>query len=735
MGMSSKVEIHPLLLLCSLVCITYSSASVTKPGCQSQCGGVAIPYPFGTVEGCYRDRWFSLTCNTSFDPPKLFIGKSDIEVSHISYTELNLKNFIARQCLNSSGQVVRESNAFIEVAEEAPFVFSTRNKFTAVGCDTVAVIVGTKGLNYTGGCLSVCANKETVTNGSCSGVGCCQTSIPKGLKKYSVGLSSLNRHNQSWSFNPCSYGFVVEEKAYNFTVRDLSDPDFVSRLKQTSVVLDWAIGKEKCEQAQRNSTTYACGKHTSCSNSDNGPGYGCSCVEGYEGNPYLPDGCHDTDECQDPSKNDCEGICHDIAGSFYCSCPKGTHGDGRKDGKGCIPDSQQVPLKKIILGIGLSLVFVVIGGYWLYQAWRKRKLMNLREKFFKQNGGLLLQQQLSKHESIQETMKIFSAGELERATENFAETHILGRGGYGTVYRGVLTDQRVVAIKKSKVVDDTQIEQFINEVAILSQINHRNVVKLMGCCLETEVPLLVYEFVSNGTLFHHIHECCSLSWKSRLRIAAETAGALAYLHSAASVPIFHRDVKATNILLDSNYTAKVSDFGASRLVPLEKAQITTLVQGTLGYLDPEYMQTSQLTDKSDVYSFGVVLVELLTGELPLCFKRSQEERSLAMYFLSAMKNDSLFQIVEPRALEEGGTFQVQSVAEVAKRCLRLKGEERPTMKEVAALLEGLVLANSTHPWASHDVHEEANTLLHEPSYTGDYSLNSYVMSTALEAPR
>jgi serine/threonine protein kinase len=319
-----------------------------------------------------------------------------------------------------------------------------------------------------------------------------------------------------------------------------------------------------------------------------------------------------------------------------------------------------------------------------------------------------------------ETTTIFSIEDLEKATNNYDQSRVLGQGGYGTVYKGVLPNNEVVAIKKSKICDQSQVEQFINEVIVLTQINHRNVVKLLGCCLETEVPLIVYEFITNGTLFDHIHDrslSSLLSWERRLKIAAETAGALAYLHSATSMPVIHRDVKTTNILLDDNYTAKVSDFGASRLVPLDCTQLTTLVQGTFGYLDPEYFHSSQLTEKSDVYSFGVVVAELLTGERALSFDRLESDRNLAMYFVSTIKEDRLLQILEDDIINEANTEQLKEVANLAKRCLRVRGEDRPTMKEVAMELEGLRIMEK-HPWGKADLYtEEDEYLLNAPTHS------------------
>ena len=232
------------------------------------------------------------------------------------------------------------------------------------------------------------------------------------------------------------------------------------------------------------------------------------------------------------------------------------------------------------ISTSLGFLFLLIGGWWSYKVVKKRNNIKRKENFFKRNGGLLLQQQLSSSEVNVEKTKLFNSKELEKATDHFNVNRILGQGGQGTVYKGMLVDGRIVAVKKSKVIDEAKLEEFINEVVILSQINHRNVVKLLGCCLETEVPLLVYEFILNGTLSHYLNgqnEEYPPTWDMHLRIANEVAGALFYLPSAASTPIYHRDIKTTNILLDDKYRAKIADFGTSRSITVDQTHLTTVV--------------------------------------------------------------------------------------------------------------------------------------------------------------
>jgi len=211
----------------------------------------------------------------------------------------------------------------------------------------------------------------------------------------------------------------------------------------------------------------------------------------------------------------------------------------------------------------------------------------------------------------------------------------------------------LLPLKKSRIVVQKEIDEFINEIAILSQINHRNIVKLFGCCLETEVPLLVYEFISNGTLYAHLHvddPQKPLLWKNRLQIAFEVASSLAYLHSAATTSVVHRDIKTTNILLDDWLIAKISDFGASRGISVDQSVVTTGITGTHGYLDPEYFYTGRLTEKSDAYNYGVILVELLTRKKPSVYM-SPEGVSLVAHFIMLLNQDKLSEML--KVAEEG----------------------------------------------------------------------------------
>ncbi|XP_058212206.1 wall-associated receptor kinase 1-like [Rhododendron vialii] len=732
----------------NLAAVTNNSFFVAKPDCQPKCGDITVPYPFGignaSSSGCSMSPWFNLTCDsTSYVPPKLFLGH--IEVLSINPTQVRVRNTVAARCYDqSTGAITHDKPAWMKWGDAWPYTISdTANKFTVVGCDAFALISGRhEGRNFSTGCLSVCSKSADVVAGDCTGIGCCQIKIPNGLKNFEGSLGRVYGQTKDLSFGSyCTYAFLGEQDSFKFNGEsDFNDwANFINRtLDNVPVVLDFVIGSQTCAEA-KNLSTSSCHDNTSCtdSNSEYYRGYLCSCKNGYKGNPYLSPGCTDIDECDNSGLilNNCHAnaTCTNTPGSFSCKCVDHYSGDGTANGTGCrpiVPKASQ--FSALTLGLSFGFLSLLISVTLLYFGIKRRKLIKLREKFFQQNGGLLMKQKISSIDgkSADQSTKFFTAEELKKVTNNYAKDRILGQGGYGVVYKGILPDQCVVAIKKSKVMDVSQVEQFINELLILTQVNHRNVVKVLGCCFESEVPELVYEYISNGTLYQHIHK--TLSWLTldhRLRIAIEAASALSYLHSAASIPIIHRDIKSANILLDSNYVAKIADFGASRLVPLDQTQVSTLVQGTIGYLDPEYLQSSQLTEKSDVYSFGVVLAELLTGKNPICLERSERERNLATYFILSMKENRLSQIWEPRVAREGTSEQLQAIAELVKRCLCLKSEERPLMKEVVMELEHLRKYRKD-PWVNQQSHEESESLLSEEAQVDPYTGPPISLSTS-----
>ncbi|CAI0553990.1 unnamed protein product [Linum tenue] len=287
--------------------------------------------------------------------------------------------------------------------------------------------------------------------------------------------------------------------------------------------------------------------------------------------------------------------------------------------------------------------------------------------------------------------------DIERATNGFSDKQRLGTGAYGTVYSGKLHNDECVAIKKIRHRDTDSIDQVMNEIKLLSSVSHPNLVRLLGCCIESGEQILVYEFMPNGTLCQHLQRerGKGLPWPIRLAVATETANAIAYLHSAVNPPIYHRDIKSSNILLDYNFKSKVADFGLSRLGLTENSHVSTAPQGTPGYLDPQYHQYFHLSDKSDVYSFGVVLVEIITGLKVVDFSRPHSEVNLAALAIDRIGRGGVDDIIDPYLEPHRDAWTLSSihnVAELAFRCLAFHRDMRPSMTEVAQELENIRLS-------------------------------------------
>ncbi|RZC44391.1 hypothetical protein C5167_037341 [Papaver somniferum] len=330
-----------------------------KAGCDATCGNISIPYPFGMITpggyGCSIDGagiGYQLFCNTSFQPPELFLGTGSIE------TELRIKTIQAIICYNKFGNVTLDKSVAWSDISVSRFKFSyTKNVFFAIGCKSYASIYGPNLQDYSISCSSDCNSRESVMDGSCFGQGCCQSTIPKGLNRYEIGILNSTSKDISAiaSFNPCSYGFIAEQNSYTFSASDILDgSNFISKGKDIPMVLDWAVGNKTCEEAEKDLTSFACQENSYCINSDNNPGYRCTCNNGYAGNPYLSPGCQDINECE--AQSPCVGICTNTMGSYNCSCPKGSLGDGRKGGSGCFQNNQKFPVLKISLVLGYTSV-------------------------------------------------------------------------------------------------------------------------------------------------------------------------------------------------------------------------------------------------------------------------------------------------------------------------------------------------------------------------------------------
>ncbi|KAK9069345.1 hypothetical protein SSX86_011247 [Deinandra increscens subsp. villosa] len=653
------------------------SLSKRRSECSTTCGNVTIHYPFGIEENCYLDPSYKISCNMTTG--RVSISGMNVDIVDISLNgHLRALSNVGRVCYtNTSKEVMNEKSG----TKLSRFPLSLgQNELTTFGCDIQSKIKSGKDVKAT--CATVfgeCSHKP-----SCSrNINCCQIRIEHLVPtNFFFRLHSQQNNTGRAGFTRCAYAFIVESGRYDFSSFDVYNLTS-ERLGSHEMLLDWTVGNTSCEEAKKNISSYLCRENSECSDSNNAIGYSCNCSVGYQGNPYLQPGCQDVNECEDTHLHGCTHICHNSVGSYTCLCPDDHSGDGRKNGTGCKRNGTNIHKLGLYIGASVGVVLTSLAMFLSYFLLKQRRRAKKKERLFERNGGTIIEKLLSESKGSTEIVKIFTEEVLKKATNNFSPNNIIGQGGFGTVFKGNLIDDTMVAIKKSKVIDLNQIGQFVNEVVLLSQINHPNIVKLVGCCLETDVPLLAYEYVLNETLYHHLHgksHGSSLTWSLRLNIAVETAGALAYMHSANK--IIHRDIKSSNILLNDDYSVKISDFGISRLVPHDKTQVSTAVQGTLGYIDPEYFSSGILTEKSDVYSFGVLLVELLTGEKVNSSGVIKRNRSLVDHFLLSLNEDILFEILDDQVKHDGSPDEFTRVAELVKSCLRLVGKERPTMQEV-----------------------------------------------------
>ncbi|WVZ90807.1 hypothetical protein U9M48_037069 [Paspalum notatum var. saurae] len=458
---ASSATLLPLLTVAALVSVSppwLPAADAAYCGEDQRCGSVEIHYPFGIGRGCYLDtgdgsRAFEVSCNRANGTATVDGGW--LELLHIDLTagKLRVRSRVSSACYNATSGYMDDRTTW-PYNSTAFRVSDADNVITVVGCDTLGYIGSQEGAvenRYVMGCNASCPGRgaparrppvaAAAAAAACDGTdGCCRTTIQKGISSFDFGFTGSNE-NRSDGLSPCGYAFLVERNMFKF--RETYDAT-TSELKNASrgggrepllpLVLDWAVGNLTCAEAEaeaeaaarKNKTRFACVSENSvCVNSTNGLGYLCNCSIGYRGNPYIEHGC------------------------------KGT-------------------------SVGVVVVSVVLSCTYAIQ--EKKRLAAIKQRYFKQHGGLLLFEEL-KSQARQgrgqqvRSFTIFTKTEVEEATGRFDERHVLGKGGNGTVYRGALRDGRAVAIKRCRVAaDERQRREFGKEVLILSQVNHRNIV-------------------------------------------------------------------------------------------------------------------------------------------------------------------------------------------------------------------------------------------------------------------
>ncbi|KAK1629729.1 hypothetical protein QYE76_004044 [Lolium multiflorum] len=721
-------QLLPILLLLAtthtIVAADTQQQPIALAGCPDKCGNISIPFPFGTKAGCFREG-FEVTCNYSFNPPRAFLaqdstfhivgygnysanysGRNYVDVMNYSQVPVELLDISAStselrgygavrsDCIDGYSKyddhLVKLQGTFLGWNGPKPFLLSPlRNVLMGVGWNVKPKMVLGGSIFTTTGYMLACLaymRYNVLTNGTCTGRGCCQTSFPPErdvnftINAFSVTFEpqKLLDDNDGMSTNsPCSYGMIVESSWYNFTSEDMFGRMVLANKYPRGVpfVLDFAIRNGSCPtEGQQPPQDYACiSGNSNCAKAASGDGYVCRCWDNYDGNPYITNGCQDVDECQHPHLYNCSSgsICKNTPGGYECPCKSGMRGNGKE---GACSENFPLPAK-VAVGLAASIVIIVLMVM-------THQLLKLK-RFYEQNGGPILKGV--------KNIRIYTSKQLKQITDNYKV--VIGEGHFGKVYIGRLEDKQEVAIKKTIEVDETSKQDFIDEVIIQSGMRHKNIVRLLGCCLEMDVPMLMYEYVVKGSLYDVLFKNKdNVPVDTRLRIAIGSAEGLAYMHSSdVKSTIRHGDVKSANILLDESFTPKISDFGTSKLLARGKSEKTEWVIGDKSYIDPAYLG-GILTQKSDVYSFGIVLIELITRREATY----DDKRTYVTNFIQACQEQKARNSIDNDITSEKDIVLMEMVSEVALECLKANPEERLDMREVENRIIHIIRKSEQH---------------------------------------